>query len=159
MFMPVWGKYTNTGCIPNAATLNPVSCLEMGFLFFRVCVGVRHFNFLFGSALREPDPRRCEQLSRVSTNGNATLCSAVCHSIFARYFTDTGAYFYLLARMSGGTVLSYSSSRKRSRTLGRAEANYHALVSQSTPATPAQIVAEFDSYATTVNVPLVKALD
>ena len=71
---------------------------------------------------------------------------------FARHFTDTGAYFYLLARMSGGTVLSYSSFCKRSRTLGRAEANYHALVSQSTPATPAQIVAEFDSYATTVNV-------
>ena len=74
------------GSIPNAATLNPVSSLEMGFLFSRVRVGVRYFNFLLGSALRVPDPRQCKQLSRVSTNGNATLCSAVCHSILCPAF-------------------------------------------------------------------------
>ena len=55
----------------------------------------------------------------------------------ARYFTDTGACFLLLSRMSGGTVPFYSSSRssphsssrEQSRTLGREEANYYALVS------------------------------
>ena len=78
---------------------------------------------------------------------------------FVRQFTDTGVLFLLLSRMSGGTVPFYSSSRERSRSLGREEANYHALVSQSTPATPAQIVTELDSYATTVNAPLVKAPD
>ena len=78
---------------------------------------------------------------------------------FVRQFTDTGACFLLLTRSDRGTVPFYSSTSERSRTLGHEEANYHALVTQSTPATPAQIVAELDRYAATMNAPLVKALD
>lgn len=78
---------------------------------------------------------------------------------FVRQFTDTGACFLLLTRRDRGTVPFYSSASEESRTHGHEEADYYALVSQSTPATPAQIVAELDSYAATVNVPSVKAPD
>ena len=78
---------------------------------------------------------------------------------FVRQFTDTGACFLLLTRRGSGIVPFYSSSSEQSRTHGREEANFHTLVSQSTPASPAQIVAELDSYAATVNAPLVKAPD
>ena len=43
------------GSIPNAATENPISKQEMGFLFLRVCVGVYCFTFLLDSALCVPD--------------------------------------------------------------------------------------------------------
>ena len=78
---------------------------------------------------------------------------------FVHQFADTGACFLLLTRRTYGIVPFYSSSREQSRTLGHEEANYHTLVSQSTPTTPAQIVVELDSYAATVKAPLVEAPD